>query len=109
MDRGLRDEALGLLRDAAGWRLAAGRWPVVERRLDAMTVALAAGDFAAFAAAARDLEADGPVRATRIEDVPPQPAPTPVRERINELVHSLAGPVPDGAGARAGRDGDAAG
>jgi hypothetical protein len=53
MDRGLRDEALGLLRATAEWRPAAGRWPVVERRLDAMTV-----------------------------------APAPVRERIDELVHS---------------------
>lgn len=105
----MRADALALLHDALGWRLTRERWRGVERSLDAMAVALDGGEFALFAEAVNDLEADGPVRATRIEDVPPEPAPEPVRERISELVHSLAVPMPGEAAIQAGTDNDAAG
>lgn len=105
----MRADALALLRDALGWRLTGERWHEVERRLDAMADALDRGECGRFAEAVNDLEADGPVRATRIEDVPPEPAPEPVRERISELVHSLAVPMPGETAVQAGTDNDAAG
>lgn len=103
----MREDALALLRDAQRWRLTGERWRGVERRLDTMAAALAGGEFAVFAEAINDLEADGPVRATRIEDVSPKPAPESVRERINELIHSLSAPLPGGVAVQPRHDDDA--
>ncbi|WP_405824468.1 hypothetical protein OG705_29805 [Streptomyces sp. NBC_00838] len=101
MDDEIRAEALDVLREASEWRLAAERWPEVERLVDAMGRAASAGDAAAFRRAVYDLEAAGPRRAVRAERAAVLPAQASLRERINTLVHSLddarsaAGEAPD--------------
>lgn len=92
-DSQAREDALDVLRDALAWRLTGGRWKVVEQTMDALGAALVAGDTAAFREAVCDLERVGPVRAIRFEDESTVAAPEePVRERINELIHSLENP-----------------
>lgn len=86
-----REDALDVLRDALVWRLTGGHWQTVEQALEAMAEALAADDKVAFRAAVCDLEVAGPVRAVPVEDASTLPAPQQVRERINELVHTLDG------------------
>jgi hypothetical protein len=90
-----RDDALTVLREALAWELPASGWAGV-------------GDALSKLAASRDLEADlgylelaGPFRiATRVGDEPVTPIPAPVRERVNELIHSLTARLekPDGDG-----------
>lgn len=87
----VRAEALGVISDALRWRLADARWQVVEQVVAAMAGALAAGDLKALTAATADLELAGPVRITRIGAMPIVPPPPPVRDRLNQLVHSLGG------------------
>ncbi|MEV5013295.1 CATRA system-associated protein [Streptomyces sp. NPDC053780] len=101
MDDEIRAEALDVLREASEWRLAAERWPEVERLVDAMGRAASAGDAAVFRRAVYDLEAAGPRRAVRAERAAVLPPQASLRERINTLVHSLddarsaAGEAPD--------------
>lgn len=87
----VRTEALDVLSDALSWRLAGPRWAAIEQVLAAMDAALAAGDVATLAAATTDLELAGPVRIIRIGADPAVPPPTTVRDRLNQLVHSLGG------------------
>jgi hypothetical protein len=84
-----RAEALAAVSSALHWRLADGRWQTIDQVLVSMDTALAAGDTDAFQAAVADLELMGPLRITRIGDAPAVPPSPPVRERINQLVHSL--------------------
>jgi hypothetical protein len=61
-----------------------------------MVKALAREDAHAFRHAESDLEMAGPVRARSAEDPPKDPVPVLVRERINELIHTLdASSAPD--------------
>ncbi|MFI6504513.1 CATRA system-associated protein [Nonomuraea typhae] len=90
MEDDVRDDALDLLAEVLVWRLAGDRWRAVERALDGL--AAAGGDTDAFREVLHDLELAGPARAVRIEDVAVLPVPEPVRERINQLVHTLEGP-----------------
>ncbi|MGH3937836.1 MAG: CATRA system-associated protein [Pseudonocardiaceae bacterium] len=106
MEDDARKDALDVLRDARVWRLTGGRWRAVGQALEAMAGALVADDSAAFQAAVCQLELAGPVRAVRVEDVSTLPAPHRVRERINELVHTLDG---SRRTERRDDDGDAAG
>lgn len=101
MEDDAREDALDVLQDALVWRLTGGRWRAVEQALEAIAGALAAGDSTVFRAAVCDLELAGPVRAVRVEDASTLPAPQRVRERINELVHTL-----DGSRRADRRDGD---
>lgn len=89
-----REDALDVLRDALrAWQLTAGGWKVVEQAVDALGAALVVGDTAAFREAVCDLEQVGPIRATSFGQEPTVSAPDePVRERINELIHSLEDP-----------------
>ena len=88
----IRADALDILADAGQWRLAAQRWQVIEEILGVMDAALAAGDTAAFTAAAADLELVGPLRIIPIG--PPPVGPTPKsRDLLNKLVYSLDGIV----------------
>lgn len=87
----VRADALDVISDALSWRLAGTRWAAIEQVLAAMDAALATGDVVALAAATTDLELACLMRITRIGAVavvPPSPA---VRDRLNQLVHSLGG------------------
>jgi hypothetical protein len=87
----VRAEALEVLSDALQWRLAGSRWPAIDEVLATMDAALRVNDLVTLAAATADLELVGPVRITRIGATPVVPAPAPVRERLNRLVHVLGG------------------
>jgi hypothetical protein len=87
----LRGDALAVLQDALEWRLTGPRWAAVAEAVEAVTSALRTGDVEALRAAVYDLELAGPVRATGFGDTPVVDAPEPVREEINELIHTLDG------------------
>jgi CATRA-Associated Small Protein len=81
--------ALDVLTDVLQWRLPQARWTRVTEIVQSIDKALSAGDPIALEAATVDLELAGPVRITRVGATPQVPAPQPVRERVNRLVHSL--------------------
>lgn len=83
--------ALKVLRHAGQWELSAARWEVVERCLTAMRAAVADRDAELLEDAAAQLSLVGPVRIVRIGDPGRFPAPPAVRERLNQLIHLLAG------------------
>jgi hypothetical protein len=89
LDDELRQDALDVLQDVTRWRLTGSRWESVADIVESLSAAREAGDWAALRAAVYDLELAGPVRATRIGADAVVPAPDPVREEINELVHAL--------------------
>lgn len=91
MDGNELEDALDVLRNALEWQLPAHRWADVDRAVQAMVKALAQGDETAFLQAEGELELAGPVRAVSAENPPPEPVSMPIRERINELVHTLDG------------------
>jgi hypothetical protein len=97
----VRDDALDVLRVTLVWRWTEGRWRMVAQAADALAAALAAGDDAACRAAVHDLALAGPVRAVSAENPPTEPAPDPVRERVNELIHTLGRQDTDGNAAGA--------
>ena len=80
----MHEEAAAVLRDVLGWELSASGWIEVQRALDRLAVS-------------RDLDRDlgslevsGPFRiVTRVGDEPVAPIPEHLRERVNELIHSL--------------------
>jgi hypothetical protein len=86
-----RQDALDVLEDALHWQLPASRWRGVDEAVRAMAEALTRDDVAAFRRAESDLELARPVRAVSAEHPPQDPVPEPVRERINELIHTLGG------------------
>lgn len=98
----MRDDALDVLRVTLVWRLTEGRWRTVAQAADALAAALAAGDDAAFRAAVHDLALAGPVRAVSAGNPPTEPAPDPVRERVNELIHTLGQDTDDNAAGASG-------
>jgi hypothetical protein len=95
-------EARGVLRVAIDWRLVASRWQQVQDIVGVMDAALAAADAGSMWNAIAQLEQLGPLRvSTRLGDIPKEPAPEEVRERINELIDSLVredGPGPGDRG-----------
>lgn len=98
-DANVRAEALEVVSDALQWRLADARWQAIEQVLVAMDTAVESSDMEALLAATADLELMGPLRITRIGDIPAVPPVPPVRDRLNRLVHSLGDPSemwPDG-------------
>jgi hypothetical protein len=107
-----RAEALEVLQDALEWQLHPSRWERIEPVVTALADALDRGDRQAVVAATVELELAGPLRITRIGDDPLVPAPPPVRDRLNKLVHSLGGvsaddlPAISSAERRAVGDGD---
>ncbi len=91
LDSELRVYALGVLRDALQWRLTEARWGAVAEAVGALAASLPSRDAAAFRKAVYDLELAGPLRATGIGDESTVPAPEPVLEEINELIHTVDG------------------
>ncbi|MUN36920.1 CATRA system-associated protein [Actinomadura litoris] len=84
-------DALTVLADLQGWELPLERWERIEAVTIRMQEACAAGDEEAFWGASADLESMAPNRITRIGDTPVVPPPPPIRERANQLIHSLGG------------------
>jgi len=91
LDGQLREDALDVLVDASTWQLAGPRWDAVAAAIGALAVALRSADVRGVRTAVYDLELAGPPRATGVGDTPVVPAPEPVREEINELIHTLDG------------------
>ncbi|MBO3747407.1 hypothetical protein J5X84_15120 [Streptosporangiaceae bacterium NEAU-GS5] len=87
----LRDEAVATLRQATAWRLPPARWDKAAAILEALSIALGAGDAAEFQSAIIELELAGPTRITRIGAAPEdlEPIPPPMHERLNHLIHQL--------------------
>jgi hypothetical protein len=83
------EDAIDILNDVLQWELTTARWEQVDRLIEALGLALAADDRDTFVAALTELELLGPVRATRLGATPVVPAPAPIRERANRLVHEL--------------------
>jgi hypothetical protein len=94
MDDSVREEGLDVLREAVHWWLPSDLWAAAERLLAGMGRAWTAGDAVAFRRAVHSLEAFGPRRVLPLEEAPSVPPPAPVRERLNELVHTLEGLPP---------------
>lgn len=94
LDDGLRADVLDVLRDVEVWRMTGQRWVLIRTALDRLAAAVVRGDSGSVRDAVADLELLGPVRATRVGSEPSTPAPEPVREEINELVHTLDGRTP---------------
>jgi hypothetical protein len=92
---GVHGEAVGLLRGALTWKLPAAEWA---------GVAVAIGRLEGSGDVRGDLghlELAGPMRIiTRYGDQPVTPIPDDLRERVNELIHTLSASNaedPDGA------------
>lgn len=83
------EEALEALGDVLMWQLAPARWETVRTAIEAVEVAHAAGDAAALRRATIELELLAPIRITRIGSEPTVAAPERIRERTNQLIHSL--------------------
>jgi hypothetical protein len=90
-----RASALTSLRLALLWSMARERWDDVGHLVESMSTALAGGDAAAFRRAAGDLLVAGPKRVTGVGDTPTEPVPEKIRERLNELIHTLDTPSGD--------------
>jgi hypothetical protein len=90
-DAALREDALDVLHCALEWRLDAGRWTAVSAAVEALASGLQAGEVEAVRASMNELELAGPVRAVAVGDVATVEPPEPVREEINELIHTLDG------------------
>ena len=92
----IQEDALNVLRDVLLWELSPARWEGIAGVLEALAADLELGDLGTLAEATIELELAGPVRITRIGATPTEPPPPPVRERINQLIHSLSGQARDG-------------
>jgi hypothetical protein len=88
--QGLQDAVL-VLEDLLTLELSPARWEGIAGVLEALVTEVAAGDLNNLAEATIQLELAGPVRITRIGAMPTEPPPPRVRERINQLIHSLSG------------------
>ncbi|MFI0480907.1 CATRA system-associated protein [Actinomadura sp. 9N215] len=101
------EDALDVLGDLLMWRFPLERWARIEPVAARMQEACAAGDEAALRNATADLELMGPDRITRIGDTPVVPPPPRIRERANQLIHSLGGNAaqPPGGSGTDGTDG----
>lgn len=84
------DNALDVLEDIAQWRLLPDKWVEVDRLVGLARSALAAGNRDGFLHATAGLELLSPVRITRVGATPTTPAPAPIRERANMLIHDLS-------------------
>jgi hypothetical protein len=87
----LREDALDVLRDAREWRLPGARWDSVVAEVRSVAAALVSMDIEAVRRAVYNLELAGPVRAIPVGATPVGEPPEPVRDEINELIHTLDG------------------
>ncbi|HEX4815979.1 MAG TPA: CATRA system-associated protein [Nonomuraea sp.] len=92
---GVHSDAVELLREALTWKLPAPDWPDVAAAVGRLE---GSGDVPGDLG---HLELAGPMRiVTRYGDPPVTPMPEDLRERVNELIHTLSAPdVEDADGA----------
>jgi hypothetical protein len=90
-------DAVHVLQDLLLWELSPARWDGIAGILDALAAEVADSDLSNLAEATIQLELAGPVRITRIGAASTEPPPPRVRERINQLIHSLSGKDMNGA------------
>jgi hypothetical protein len=83
--------ALAVLPDVLEWRFSEARWARVAEIVQSIDNALSAGDPAALDSATVELDLVDQFRTTRVGQAPQVPAPPPVRERVNRMIHSLSG------------------
>jgi hypothetical protein len=91
VDDQARGEALEVVRDALGWTAAAELWTEIDEVLAALRAASAAGDGEAFRDATADLEALSRRRANDAGTDSGTPPPAPVRDRLNDTIHTIGG------------------
>lgn len=84
-----RQTVLNSLRRSASLALSPREWRDFDTVLEDLASALADDDAEKFGTACADLIDLATERATRLGDKPTVPAPAAVRERINEMVHTL--------------------
>jgi len=84
-------DAVLVLEDLLLLELSSARWEGIAGILEALATEVAGGDLSNLTEATIQLELAGPVRMTRIGALPTEPPPPRVRERINQLIHSLSG------------------
>ncbi|WP_373869681.1 CATRA system-associated protein [Acrocarpospora pleiomorpha] len=104
------EEALAVLGDLLRWRSSPGHWERIEPVVTRMQEALAIGDGEALRHVTAELELMGPTRITRIGSTSLVPPPPRIRDRTNQLIHSLGGdtaPLPSTAAADEAEAGDA--
>jgi hypothetical protein len=82
-------DALDVVRDIAGWRMAEPNWARVEQQVVALTDAVRGGDPRTLRQAITGLELLAPSRVTRIGAIAYGPAPPRVRTLTDNLVHHL--------------------
>jgi hypothetical protein len=87
----VREDAVHVLEDLRLLELSPARWEGIAGILEALAAEVAVGDLSNLAEATIQLELAGPVRLIRIGAVPSEPPPPLVRERINQLIHTLSG------------------
>lgn len=107
LDPEAAEDLLDVLDDLLVWRLAPDRWERVGHILDTIASAVAAADVQKLIEAVTELELASPVRAHRIGHGDVVPVPQPLRDRANQLVHTVRTgqpPAPQ-AEAAAKRDG----
>ncbi|WP_405814422.1 hypothetical protein OG241_07415 [Streptomyces sp. NBC_01390] len=75
-----------MLRDVLDWRLRSDAWPRIASLIESVA---AAPDDTMLAWAIADLEALGPMRATRLGSAPTLPPPADVRERVADVIRAL--------------------
>ena len=86
-----RSEALVMLQDAVAWNLPITGWEQVQSAVADMAAAVAATSLDALWQTISRLEYCSPLRvSTRVGDTPPLPAPKAVRDRVTELIATLA-------------------
>jgi hypothetical protein len=103
----VRDDALNVLRDMRKWSMTPDRWAEVETILDGLGGVPSLADpvgRARLSSATITLERIAPRRITEV-DKSAVPAPDKIRERVNQLVHELARPVPAADPAKEGKAG----
>ena len=89
--RAARSEALVMLQDALAWNLPVTDWEQVQNAVTDMAIAVATTSLDALWQTVSRLEFCSPLRvATRVGDTPPLPAPKAVRDRVTELIATLA-------------------
>lgn len=89
-DPELREDALAVLGELLGWEATDGGWRHIGDLVTRADTAVVERDWPALRTAISELELASPLRTTKLGEPPRRPAPEPVRERVNRLVHALS-------------------
>jgi len=89
LEKTVVEDAIDALGDVLEWRLTAARWEFISGILGRMTAAATQPHGVALREATVELELASPWRINRFGDEVKGPPPKPVRDRVNQLVHTL--------------------